>query len=320
MGDRRGLRALSVRRIVRESVDVVSLELADPSGAPLPAWEPGAHIDLQLVTRQQRQYSLCGDPADRFSYRVAVLREELSRGASSYVHSYLREGSTVHVGAPRNHFALQPASSHLLLAAGIGITAILPMALELERRGEPFSLHYAVRDAEHLPFRRELAALEARGADVTVHSPERAGRLDVEQLLREPREGVAVACCGPARFVEAVEAAMRAWPEGSLQLERFEPRARSAARDAAAAAPFSVIGARSSVRIQVGEEETALRALNAHGLAPVASCRRGVCGSCALTVLAGEPDHRDSLTTDESSTTWYPCVSRSRSPELVVDL
>ena len=38
---------------------VVSLTLADPGGAQLPAWTPGAHIDL-LLDDTVRQYSLCG--------------------------------------------------------------------------------------------------------------------------------------------------------------------------------------------------------------------------------------------------------------------
>ena len=298
--------------MVRESADIVSIELADPSGAPLPPWEPGAHIDVQLVTRQQRQYSLCGEPSDRSTYRIAVLREEFSRGASMYVHSYLRVGRTVHASEPRNLFPILDAERYLLLAAGIGITPILPMARSLEDRGADWSLHYAVRSDEQLPFRSELEAL---GDRVTINAPDRAGRLDLAGMLSEPRPGVSVYSCGPGRFTDAIEEAMAGWPRGSLHLERFEPKTGVTRPNE----PFTVRFARSGLTVEVPAEISMLKAMEIAGVPVAGSCLRGGCGSCAVTVRSGEPDHRDSLTTDESSTTMYPCVSRSITPELEID-
>jgi ferredoxin-NADP reductase len=304
---------LVVESIAVQSGDIVSLELVDPTGASLPAWEPGAHIDLQLVTRQQRQYTLCGDPADLRSYRIAVLREELSRGASMYIHSYLRAGRTVHASAPRNLFPVLPAERYLLLAAGIGITPILPMARALAAGGADWSLNYAVRSDAHLPFRDELAAL---GDRVTVTSRERTGRLDLARLLAEPQDGVAVYSCGPARFTDAVEAAMAHWPRGSLHLERFEPRAVVARPNA----PFTVRLARSGGSVDVPAEQSMLQALNARDIPVPGSCLRGVCGSCVVRVLDGAVDHRDSLTSGDETAVVYPCVSRARGSQITVDL
>ena len=75
----------------RETVadGVVALDLRDPSGADLPAWTPGAHVDLELTPDLVRQYSLCGDPADRSVWRIGVLREPQSRGGSALVHESL---------------------------------------------------------------------------------------------------------------------------------------------------------------------------------------------------------------------------------------
>jgi ferredoxin-NADP reductase len=310
---RKGLRPLVVTRLHEESTDILSLELEHPGGDPLPPWQPGAHVDVQLITRQQRQYSLCGDPRDRSRYRVAVLREELSRGASLYIHGHLREGRTVYVGEPRNLFPLLPAERHLLLAAGIGITPLLPMARELERQGAEWSMHYAVRGAERLPFGSELVEL---GDRVVIHSRDHAGRLDLQAVLAEPLPGVSVYSCGPARFTDAVEEAMRGWPAASLHLERFEPRAGVVRPNE----PFSVVCARSEKIVEVPAELTMLKALEIAGVDVPGSCLRGVCGSCALTVVAGQAEHRDSLTTDEASATVYPCVSRSLTPELAIDV
>ena len=55
--------------------DVVSIVMTDASGADLPAWSPGAHVDVELSSGITRQYSLCGDPADRKHYRIGVLKE-----------------------------------------------------------------------------------------------------------------------------------------------------------------------------------------------------------------------------------------------------
>jgi hypothetical protein len=54
--------------------DVVALTLADPDGALLPSWTPGAHIDVQLPSGRRRQYSLCGPPGRRTDYRIAIRR------------------------------------------------------------------------------------------------------------------------------------------------------------------------------------------------------------------------------------------------------
>lgn len=104
---------------------VVQLTLRSADGAGLPAWEPGAHIDLVLADDVTRQYSLCGDPAERSVLQVAVLREQAGRGGSLQVHDTLAEGDTVHVRGPRNHFALKTARRYVFIAGGIGITPIL---------------------------------------------------------------------------------------------------------------------------------------------------------------------------------------------------
>jgi ferredoxin-NADP reductase len=304
---------LVVRRIATESTDIVSIELVDPTGAMLPEWEPGAHIDVQLVTRQQRQYSLCGDPADRRSYRIAVLREEFSRGASMYIHDYLREGRTVHASEPRNLFPIHPAGEYLLLAAGIGITPLLPMAKALADRGATWSMNYAVRSSSSVPFHAEIAAL---GHHVTINSRDGAGRLDLAEFLRMPRPGVAVYTCGPARFTDAVVDAMAHWPRNSLHLERFEPKVGVVRPNE----PFTIRTARSNKTIEVPPERTALQALNFADLPVPGSCLRGVCGSCAVRVVSGAVEHRDSLTTDEDSPVMYPCVSRALGSELVIDI
>lgn len=88
---------------------VLALTLRHPLGEQLPAWEPGAHIDVVLGPGLERQYSLCGDPADRSAWRIAVLREPDGRGGSAHVHEQVSQGHKVRVRGPRNHFRLESA-------------------------------------------------------------------------------------------------------------------------------------------------------------------------------------------------------------------
>lgn len=313
MRARVGMTALVVREIITETPSIVSIRLEAPDGAALPPWQPGAHIDVQLITRHERQYSLCGDPAEITAYRIAVRRERFSRGGSHYIHGFLREGSRVWVRGPRNLFALTEAPSYLLLAAGIGITPILSMARHLVAQDVDWRMTYLTRHSDDVAFADELIAL---GERATTHISSDAGRLDLGAVLAGVAPGTAVYACGPQGFIDSLEEARGALPAGaSLHIERFEPKPREHRPNEA----FTVVCARSDVTVEVPAARSMLETLQGAGIPIEGSCLRGICGSCALNVLDGEPEHRDSLTGDDESTTIYPCVSRSISTRLVVD-
>ncbi|MBX6386804.1 MAG: oxidoreductase [Microbispora sp.] len=308
-----GGRRLIVAAIERAARNVLALRLVDPAGAELPPWEPGAHIDMQLITRQLRQYSLCGDPDDTSHYRVAILRERLSRGASAYVHSFLRPGRPVRVWDPRNHFGLEAAGRYIFLAAGIGITPILPMVVRAQRTGVPWRLVYSVRGLEDAAFRDELAELDG---DVTLHTSGTHGRLDIRATLGPPREDTRIYCCGPPGFVAAVEECMADWPDGSLHTERFVPVRREVRPDE----PFAAVCARSGIRVEVPVGVSLLQALRRTRVPVSGSCLRGICGACSVRVLDGVPEHRDSLLPEGTMDRMHPCVSRAWTSEIVLDL
>src|SRR5579863_1179950 len=96
---------------------VATLTLADPNGQALPAWTPGAHIDLVLPDPSlTRQYSLSSNPADRQAWRIGILREPKSRGGSQFIHDVLKAGDVVRARGPRNHFSLVDAPRYLFIA------------------------------------------------------------------------------------------------------------------------------------------------------------------------------------------------------------
>lgn len=203
---------------------IVGLRLASADGSPLPAYAPGAHIDLHLAPGLVRQYSLCCPRPEAQSYRIAVQREPASRGGSARVHDALQVGARLAMGLPRNDFPVVPdAHHHLLLAGGIGITPLLSMAHAFTAGGQPFALHHWVRSRDRAVFRDELQAF---GERFTLHvDDEPATRPELAQVLGVPQAGTHLYVCGPRGFMDWVLGTARAagWTPGQLHCEYFSP-------------------------------------------------------------------------------------------------
>lgn len=298
---------------------VLALTLARPDGGELPAWEPGAHIDLLLADDLERQYSLCGDPADRRSWRVAILRESAGRGGSVFVHDRLVPGEQLRVRGPRNHFKLEPAQRYLFVAGGIGITPILPMIQAATRASIPWRLLYGGRTTNSMAFAEALAA---RGSQVQIRPQDQYGLLDLKTFLGRPQPGTLVYSCGPEPLLQAMEEATADWPEGTLHTERFTAKAISE-EERANEREFDVVLARSGHTLRIKPGCSILDAVEGVGIEATFSCREGTCGTCEIQVMEGSPEHRDSVLTNderEAGDAVLICVSRSLSPRLVLDL
>ncbi|WIA99319.1 PDR/VanB family oxidoreductase [Curtobacterium sp. MCBA15_012] len=310
---------LRLRVAARREVatDVVALDLAATGDTPLPDWEPGAHLDLEVTPGTERQYSLVG--ATRAGHwRIAVLREPDGRGGSAAVHDALAVGTEVLVGGPRNHFGFDPGRPAVFVAGGIGITPLAAMIDAAERSGTPWELHYAGRTRDRMAFVDDLVA--AHPDRVTVAAADEGVRLDVPALLAEPRDAV-VYCCGPRALMDAVEAAAAHWPAGSVRVERFEP---ADAVDAPGE-PFEVELTVTGVTVTVPADRTLLEVAEEAGAFVLSSCREGTCGTCETPVLEGAVEHRDTVLSPEEQAddrTMMVCVSRARRgcPRLVLEL
>jgi ferredoxin-NADP reductase len=308
---------LAVVGVDHAADDVVVVTMADPDGGALPPWTPGAHIDLVLGPDLVRQYSLCGDPADDRTIRVGVLRTPDSRGGSAAVHT-LEVGQQVLVRGPRNHFPLVPAPRYCFVAGGIGITPLLPMIAEVEAAGAEWTLLYGGRSRASMAFTDELAAY---GDRVTLAPQDEVGLLDLASLLAEPQDDTLVYCCGPEPLLAAMEAGCAEWPAGALHLERFAPKPTGA--PAGAERAFEVVLARSGLTLTVPPDRSIFDVVEKAGVAVLGSCHEGMCGTCEQFVLEGEPDHRDSVLSEEdraANETMMICVSRAFTDRLTLDL
>lgn len=301
--------------------DVVAIELQASDGGVLPAFEAGAHVDINLGNGLTRQYSLCSQPSKTpRSYRIAILREPNSRGGSEWVHSDLGAGTHFQISEPRNLFKLTKSSTPvLLLAGGIGITPLLAMAYELKESGRDFQLHYTARSLSRAAFADELTT--EFGDSVTLYADNEVGaaRFDLDQVLAQAQPAQHIYCCGPGGFIDHVmkQAANAGWDEARLHFERFT------GDEIDTSGSFTVLAQKSGVEVDVPEGTTVLQALLDAGVTVPYSCEAGVCGTCRCNVLEGEPDHRDKIQSDTqkaSNKRMMVCCSRAKSDRLVLDI
>lgn len=294
---------ISSRRDVAD--DVVELTLSSGSGAPLTAWAPGAHLDVVTPAGRLRHYSLCGDPAERDRYRIAVRLLPGGGGGSRELHG-LATGDRLTVRGPRNAFPFYDgAAGYLFIAAGIGITPILPMVRAAATRSAPWTLAYLGRSRSTMPYLSDPAPLP--GGRVIVHTSDQDGRADVRELLRLARRREAVFVCGPATLLDDVlRLAPQELPEkSSLHLERFTPSS------AAEGPSFTAHLRRTGCSLQVGPGESTLDRIRTVLPDVAYSCRQGFCGTCRTRVLSGAVDHHDRvLLPAEREQEMTICVSR----------
>ena len=279
-------------------------------------WEPGAHLQVQVMTAQgrlqTRSYSLVGEGGGDSVWRIAVKRLDDGRGGSLAMWR-LAVGDRLQVSTPQNHFPLDTrAPGYLLVAGGIGITPLVLMAERLaavaRSTGVPLTMLYGARHAGEFAYGERLR--EALGDALVLH--EGAAPIDFARAIAALPTGGQLYTCGPVPMLEAVK---RAWQAAGrapadLRFETFGSSGRLAAQ------AFEVRVPRHDLAITVAPDCTLLEALEAAGVETLSDCRRGECGLCAMDVLAvdGEVDHRDVFLSEhekQATTRICACVSRA---------
>ncbi len=315
---------LSVKSVEARTSQIKAIRLARPHDEPLPSWEAGAHVNVRLPGGDERSYSLVNssrDPAATTrpnAYLLGVRLEEVSRGGSRYMHG-LKAGDVVQVSAPANNFPLEPSVKPVVLVAGgIGVTPLISMAAQLTARGEAFRMFYAGRSKDHLAFLRE--AEDAASGYLSLHMDDRAGFFDINGLMVSLKDGEPLYLCGPTPMINAAiaKASELGWPKGRVHFEIF-----TAAMPTVSDQSFEVVLKQSGRSYVIPPEKTILEVLIEAGEEPLHDCRRGDCGICQTGVIEGVPDHRDYILSDAERALgklMQICISRSKTPRLVLDL
>ena len=299
-----------------------SFELRHPDDAELPAIEPGSHlrVPVRLANGKTviRHYSIFSDPARHDAYEIAVLREEQGSGGSQAVHETFELGMRLRCDFPQSYFHLhEDARPAVLIAGGIGITALLSMARALQNRGAKMHLHYAARSRREMAFRERLRSEFKR--KLNLYSSVDGERMDIRAVLEAAPCDAIVYVCGPSRLIDAVEQVANAlrFPADRIRFERFIASVPTHSK------PVELQLRRSGKRLHVPADQTLLDAMLEAGVDAPFSCRAGNCKTCATVVLAGEPEHRDSALSNlerGEQRLMCPCISRATSDVLVLDL
>lgn len=314
---------MRVHAITQEALRVKSYDLRPVVDGLLPDFAAGAHIDLLLPNGMARSYSLVSSPQERGRYVVAVSRDERGRGGSQFIHENLRVGDVIDVRPPRNLFPLEEKAEHtMLVAGGIGITPIFTMARHLTELGRSWDLLYCARSAAEAALLEQIAAL-TDGVDRRIERRfnEELGYIppDFVQMVAQAPANTHFYCCGPTSLMEDFGKAARDIPRERVHTESFTP-VEAGGSDLGG---FTVVLERSGITLFVPQGETILNVVRAAGIAPIAMCEEGTCGTCEVAVLDGVPRHRDHVLSEEDKeegATMMICCSGCKGDRLTLDL
>jgi vanillate monooxygenase ferredoxin subunit len=316
------LRPVIVAKKIDLAHNMASFELTDPSGAELPAFSAGSHIDVTLPGGLVRQYSLSNSESERNRYVIGVWKDPNSRGGSRTLHTEVSVGDVLQVGPPRNRFRA-PASIKraVLLARGIGVTPMLSLADHFKAKGVPFELHYVFALMSPEAFRDTVEQSPyAENTKFYYEARELNQLLDPAAVLASQPEDAHLFICGVDWWQDPIIKAAGAsgWTEERIHVERFTAKVEAAALDKV----FDVKIASTGAVFKIPGDKTLSGSLEEQGVKIPTSCEQGMCGTCKVKVLEGEVDHRDKRLSTEEREQGYvlACVSRARSGMLVLDL
>lgn len=316
---RRDLIVTTVRSVRKLADDIQSYELIADD---LPAFTPGSHIDLHLACGLIRPYSLCNDSSEKNRYVIAVQREKKSRGGADYIYENIHANGTLQISAPKNNFPLVHDSRRVhLVAGGIGITPIMTMIADCQRRNIKFHLHYCVHTRQRAAFLDILQPLMETGCAVLYVSDEER-RLDINDLFQRTSTEEHIYYCGPSRLMDQMAQVTARWPAGLIHFERFDiSDAAGSALISDSDVPFEIQLLSSGKTYTVEPGEMIVQVLRRHGVQVDTSCEQGYCGTCMTRYVGGIPDHRDSVLDDGNRKHYLMiCCARAKEGPLILDL
>lgn len=313
---------LRIHTIAYEAEGISTFELRSPEGVELPPFTAGAHIEVHIPNGFIRHYSLVNPQSERHRYVIGVSRDRTSRGGSVYMHDKLRVGTCIQTSSPRSNFSLvEDAPKSVFVAGGIGITPLWCMIQRLVEIGQPWQVYYTARTRRHAAFLPQIRSLAAPGQLIENFDEEPGGKmLDVAALVADVPPQAHIYCCGPPPLMKSFEAAAVMRDSDTVHVEYF------AARDAPSAAlngQFTVTLQRSGESFAVRADRSILDTLLDAGIPCLHSCKEGICGTCETSVIAGTPEHRDSVLSAAeraANRSMMICVSRCSGESLVLDL
>ncbi|QNK80761.1 PDR/VanB family oxidoreductase [Nakamurella sp. PAMC28650] len=277
---------------------------------------PGSHVDIAVEVHgrsEVRSYSVVDCGPRRNQIVIGVQLAEPTRGGSASLHG-MRPGQRVRITEPLQNFPLgYGAPAYVLVAGGIGITALVAMGRALKTRGADYRFVYAGRSRAAMAFADELVA--EHGDRMDLHIGDEGGRIDIEALVAGVPPGGELYFCGPAPMLAAIQATWARAGRRPADL-RFETFGSGGRFDSEA---FRLVIPRLGLETTVAGDVSMLEALESPGVEMMSDCRRGECGLCQIKVLEvrGVIDHRDVFLSEaqrQRNDRLQSCVSRVVGP------
>jgi ferredoxin-NADP reductase len=312
-------RIVSVERETAESVTIVI--------RPGWVWEghvPGQYLRIGVVVdgvHHWRAYSLTSDPGRPDGF-ISITPKLLETGkVSPYLVRRARPGTIVRLGGVEGAFTLPAPTprSLLFISAGSGITPIMSMLRDLDRRdalSDVVHVHSA-RTAEDVVFGAQLRALAERRAGYRLHlqltaTAGRASPGDVERICPDWRERETFASGPGAMLDELADHWGRDGDGARLRMERFQPVIGG--HDAGGTGGpirFSASGAEAAsdgtVPILVAGERA--------GLVLPYGCRMGICRTCVGRLSSGHVrDLRSGKVSGQPGEIVRTCINAPEGP------
>ncbi len=339
MSPARTYHQLRVEAVIPETDEACSVVFdIPPESAAAFAYKPGQFLTLRIPSDRcgsvARCYSLSSSPLTGDKHAVTVKRM-LDGYASHWIGDNVKPGMVLDVLPPAGTFT--PANldgDFLLLAAGSGITPVMSILKSALAAGRGrIVLVYANRDEESVifgPALRELAAsagsrlLVVHWLDSVQGTPTAE---NLEPLLR-PFAGYQIFACGPDPYLTVVKDAAAAVgvPPRGVRVERFlslqdNPFESPAPVEGGLDATLEVTLDGQTRSLPWAAGTRMLDVLIDAELDPPYSCREGICGACACTLVSGEVEmaHNEVLEdVDLADGVILACQSVALTPEVSV--
>lgn len=278
-------------------------------------WEPGAHVDIHLSNGLIRQFSLMEGLIDPKNFRIAVQLVVNGRGGSKFIFEKVELGHRLLISRPRNHFHFGLCKTVSFIAAGIGITPIVPMMKVAQENNIEWRLHFLGKNKEQIPYSEELKSLYP--GRVNLYFSQSGNRFSVTDFSKEISHDHQIYACGPETLMTELDE--KFGNSSNFHSERFSPKIENFQPNRA----FEVIAEKSKVRFKVDADESILVAADFEGIPVEGDCLEGTCGACVTRVIKGDVEHRDSILSNferSSSKQMMICVSRSLGETICLDL
>ena len=311
-----------VERIEPETEDAVTILIR-------PGWEweghePGQYLRVGVVVdgvHHWRAYSLTSDPGRPDGF-ISITPKLVDEGkVTPYLVRQMKPGCVVRLGGVEGTFTLpDPLPPKLLfISAGSGITPIMSMLRDLDRRNEldDVVLLHSARTEDDIIFGEQLADMERRCDSFSVHRQmtSEMGRFEpphLEKLCPDWQERVTLAS-GPGEMLDAlVEHFEEAGARERLHMERFQPIVGSAGVEGEGG---TVKFTKSDAEGESDGTQPILVVGEEAGLELPFGCRQGICHTCIGKLCSGQVrDLRTGDVTDTQGEMIRTCINAPEGP------